>query len=126
MAVSYPTCTMQKTSGTLYTFPAPIPGNTFVRARSQAMGRTAAGNLVVYDKAATWDECTLTFNGLSATDKTNLEAHFAAVAGGAFTYVNSASTSYTAYFLDSSLQFTQVVRGNYRITIRLRLSASGN
>ena len=126
MAVTYPTCTMQKSGGELYTFPAPSPGGTFRTARAQSIGQTAAGGFVNYDKNATWYECSLRFDYLSATDKSNMETHFAAVAGGAFTYIDSASNSFTAYFLDDTLAWTQRVRGAYDLTIRMRLDSSGD
>ena len=125
MAVTYPTVTMQKSGGTLYTFPAPRGGGSMRTVRAQALGMTAAGAVVHYDKSATWYEATLTFDVLSTTNKSNLETHFAAVAGGAFTYVDSGSNSFTAYFLDTQLAFEQISRGGYNIVIQLRLSAAG-
>ena len=122
---NYPTITMQKSGGTEYTFPAPAPGSDINVVRQQAIGNTAGGDLVIYDKGAEYYEITITLNMLSATEKVNLQTHFTAVAGGSFTYVNSSGNSYTAYFLTASLPFTQVATGFYGVILPLRLSSAG-
>ncbi len=124
MAVTYPTITFVK-GGTTVTLPAPAPGGTFRKTRSQAIGRTASGAPVIYDKDAVWYEGTLAFTYLSSSMKAALESFFDTVAGASFTYTNDDGTAYTAYFLDNALSFRQRARGAYDITVRLNLSAAG-
>lgn len=122
--MAYPTVTFVK-GGTTVTLPAPQPGSGFVKTRSQAIGRTAGGTVVVYDKATAWYETTLSFTHLSSAHKAALESFLDTVAGATWTYTNSASTGYTAQFLDARLTFKQRTRDSYDLSVRLGLSAAG-
>lgn len=122
--MAYPTCTFVK-GGVTLTLPAPSPGSQIVTTRHQTTSRTASGVAVIYDHAVTFYEAALTFDGLTATEKANLESFLATAAGASFTYTDSAGNAFTAYLLDTALKFTSSIRGQYNVSLRLDLSAAG-
>jgi len=108
--------------------PDPLPGQPASLLRHQAVGRTAAGAVYVYDKGVTRRELVLRFGSLSAAQRTALEGFFDTVAQGArnsFTYTDVHGDAFTARFLDSSLAFVKVADDVWTLVIRLELDSEG-
>lgn len=90
----------------------PILSNRYILDAFQSKGRTAGGELFVYDKAP--DEVyklALTFAELRDSEKEALESFFVNDAEGmlyTFTYTDHEGTTWTARFLTPVLEFTSI------------------
>jgi len=114
---------------TSVTLPDPAPGYPVRSERRQAVGRTAGGQVYVYDKGVTTTEAILPFESLTDAEKAALAAFFADEAEGAantFTYTDSHAAAHTARFLDPSLDFVKVAGGVWDVRVRLELEPVGS
>ena len=113
---------------TTVTLPNPITGTRLTENKRQAIARTQGGTVKVQDQGVDTYEASLSWNDLSATEKSDLQSFFHTTADGAvntWIYTDEDTTSYTARFLDAKLDFTKTAKGVYGVSIRLELSAMG-
>ena len=114
---------------TTVALPDPAPGYPVRSERRQAVGRTAGGQVYVYDKGVTTTEAILPFESLTDAEKTALAAFFAdeaEAAANTFTYTDSHAAAHTARFLDSRLDFVKVAGGVWDVRVRLELEPVGS
>ena len=108
--------------------PGPTPGYPVRMRHLQAVGLTAGGVRYAYEKGVTLYEVELSFETLSDSDKDNLDTFFGTTIGGAsktWTYTDTSGNTYTARFLDDSLEWTKVAQGVWSVNVRLELSTMG-
>ena len=113
--------------------PDPVKGYAPTEVKAQAMARTAAGGVRVYDKDLSVYRISPAWDDLSDTEKTNLTAFFhnapagspAGVDGMAntFTLTDNDAATYTARFVEPELKFESIVNGRWRLTVQLETSA---
>ena len=121
------TCTLVSGAVTV-TLPGPQPGAAMREVKHQGIGLTAGGTRYAYDKGVDRYEVDLEFQSLTTAQKSALQSFFHTTVDGVantWTYTDTAATSFTARFLDPELDFTQVARGVWDVSMRLELSAMG-
>ena len=119
------TCTFTK-DATSITLPAPTIDRPREARKFQAQGRGEEGTLFVYSSAVSTFETTLSFEGLTDSEKDDLLSFFQTTVSGVsqtFTYTNPLGTAYTARFLSPDLDFLKVSDGIWDIQFDLELSA---
>ncbi|GEM_PF-1780397 len=109
---------------TSITLPAPEPGYAVRVTRVQHEGRSAAGDVRVYDKGVAFYETDQTFR-LTRSQKEDLETFFESTIRGAlypFTYTDHLGVEHAdARLLNRGrLAFDKTAAGGYRVTLRLR------
>jgi len=113
-------------NATVVTLPSPAQDYPLSQTKRQAMGRSAGGTVYAYDKGLSTFEVELTIENLTSTDRSNLQSFFSTTVNGVtatWTLTDSSGGTYTARFLDPVLQFEEHIRDNYRVRLRLELSA---
>lgn len=87
----------------------PIRDNILEVKKHQTLGRTASGQVYVYDKGIETKKLELEFKNLREDEKTNIENFFSLVDGilNQFSYESHRGDSYTARFLDPVLRFSE-------------------
>lgn len=118
------TCEFTKDSTTIE---IPGPATSNVRNTPQyARSETPSGQHWVYKgRSSARDVWILEFKGLGNTDKDNLQDFFDTTVGGpgvSFTYEHTDEESYTARFLQDSLQFTPEFPGWWNITLEIEVN----
>lgn len=84
--------------------------NVYELKKYQQLGRTAAGQVFVYEKGVETKKLELEFKNLRESEKDDLESFFDSTVDGImnqFTYVNHRGETYTARLLDPVLRFTE-------------------
>lgn len=112
--------------GTTVTLPDPAPGYPIRSIRRQSLGRTAGGQVYVYDKGIAATEAILPFESLTDTEKGDLVDFFEDTAEGGmntFTYTDSNGDAHTARFLDPRLDLIKVAANVWDVQVRLELTA---
>lgn len=106
------------------TLPSPVPGAEHIRRKRQAVGRSAGGDLYVYDKGEDARRIAIKFESLDDSARDALEEFFAENAQGrsnSFTYIDSEGVEFDARFADSELRFTKIARNVWDITLSLEI-----
>lgn len=102
----------------------PEIGNTDVREKVQARGRTHDGVLLVADKDLELRRFVLEFEELTATEKEKLEGFFLDTAEGSlneFVYTDHDANSWNVHFLNPTLDFTEHWRGTFSVRVELEI-----
>lgn len=96
-------------------------------APRQRIGRSTNGTIKVASLGDPEQELVLQFDGLDATDKTNMLAFLAAsdvnYAENAVTYTDTDSVDTTVRLIDSVFTFSQTAPGRYQLSLRLRVES---
>ena len=113
-------------NGDSVTLPMPQRGPVSRHVYAQAAGRTAAGDLFVYDKDVDYIENELTFV-LTRTQRDNLVAWFETHAEGmvnTFTYTDQWNSAFAGCrFLDPTLEFTKTPGAQWAVMLRFQSSS---
>jgi len=110
------------------TIPNPEFANSEVATPSQVVGRTAAGNVYVYDRAVEVRTLRLAFAYLTDDDKDDLESFYRTTASGAlntFTYIDHRGRSWTARFM-RPIEFTEIMDDRWNANVVLEVEAQGS
>ena len=108
------------------TIPAPARCGTLAGRLGQARGRTAAGELYVYDTGVKLIEAELEFRSLSGSQRDDLLDFFENTALGMseqWTYTDPAGATYGARFTGPALEFVQVARNVWDVRLALELTS---
>ena len=119
--------TLQKDAASV-SLPGPVPGYKARARKRQAIGRTAAGALYVYDKGIETYEITPVFESLTNAQKAALVSFCGTTVNGSqktFTYTDENGAAFTARFLDSFIEFMKVAHDCWDVCFTLELSAMG-
>ena len=120
-----PTVTLSKGAASV-TVPAPARFGTVAVRLGQARGRTAGGELYVYDLGTERVEAELEFRSLSGAQRDDLLGFFEDAALGMseqWTYTDPAGATFGARFIEPALEFVQVARNVWDVRIRLELTS---
>jgi len=119
--------------GNTVTFHDPVKGYQAVETKAQALARTAAGSVRVYDKNLSRFQTRVSWEGLADTEKAGLTTFFdnadddspAGVDGMAetFTLTDDDGATYTARFVEPDLRFTKSVNNRWDLTVTLETDA---
>ena len=111
---------------TSVSLPAPIGGTPRREVKHQATGLTTGGTRYAYDKGIDRYEVDLSLQSLTAAEKTSLLGFFHSTTDGVvetWTYTDEDGNTYTARFLNPTLEFQQVQGGVYDIMLLLELGS---
>jgi hypothetical protein len=89
----------------------PDLGNELERERVQALGRTASGSPVVYDRGVAISRLKLTWNELRESEKVALDSFFTTTVTAmqtSFTYTDQRGTAWTVRFAQPTLAWREV------------------
>ena len=121
-----PTVSLSKGAVTVI-IPAPARFGTVAVPLGQARGRTAGGDLYVYDLGTKRVEAELEFRSLTGLQRDALLDFFENTALGMseqWTYTDPAGATLGARFLGPALEFVQVARNVWDVRIRLELTSA--
>ena len=110
---------------TSITLPGPVPGSGVRQIKRQAAGRTASGEVYVYDKGVQTFAVTLGFESLSDSEKDDLVEFFHDAANGMmnpFTYTDSAGNTFTARFASPEIALRKVAQNVWDASFDLELN----
>ncbi len=120
-----PTVTLSKGAVSV-TIPAPARFGTVAVRLGQARGRTAGGELYVYDLGTERIEAELEFRSLSGTQRDDLLDFFENTALGMseqWTYTDPVGATFGARFIGPALEFVQVARNVWDVRLALEITS---
>jgi len=106
--------------------PAPARFGRSSLSLGQAAGRTAGGELFVYDLGSTVRRAELEFRSLTTAQRDSLAEFFEETAHGmqeAWQYIDPWGRVATARFAEPALSFTQFAANVWDVTLRLELGS---
>ncbi len=113
---------------TTVTLPDPVSGKALSEKKRQVVGRTQGGTVVTHDLGVDTYDIELSFDMLTAAEKSSLQSFFHTDADGVmntWTYTDEFSNSYTARFLSPELDFQQAAKDIYSVTFTIETSSIG-
>lgn len=120
-----PTVSLSKGAVTV-TIPAPARFGTVAVPLGQARGRTAGGDLYVYDLGTKRVEAELEFRSLTGAQRDDLLDFFENAALGMseqWTYTDPAGRTFGARFTGPALEFVQVARNVWDVKLALEVTS---
>lgn len=102
----------------------PERANVYGVKLHQAVGRTAGGVVVSYDKGVTVQRMELQFKELTDTNKSELQAFFEDDVVGTqetFTFTDRESVNWTARFLQDELDWSELDNDRWSIEVHLEV-----
>lgn len=104
-------------------FTSPAPDIPVTPTIPGVVHRAGGGSLVKYQTGPAYFEVVLSIPKLTTAQKTALDTFFRAHWRDANTYTDEGGTTFTVYFLDTTLPFVKVQKGLWTVTLHLQTSA---